>query len=77
MDIGSLRQLLESAAKKAQVENCHPHRFRRTCATLALRKGMPLELVSKMLGHANLDTTKIYLDISENDMRNAHEKYVT
>ena len=77
MDIGSLRLLLERAAKKADVENCHPHRFRRTCATLALRKGMPLELVSKMLGHANLDTTKIYLDISENDMRNAHEKYVT
>lgn len=59
------------------VENAHPHRFRRTCATLALRKGMPLELVSKMLGHENLNTTKIYLDLSNEDVKRAHERFVT
>lgn len=50
---------------------------RRTCATLALRNGMPVELVSKMLGHANLDTTKIYLDLDDESLKQAHRKYVT
>jgi site-specific recombinase XerD len=38
---------------------------------------MPLELVSKMLGHENLDTTKIYLDLSNEDVKRAHERFVT
>ena len=62
--------------KRAGVENVFPHRFRRTCATLALRRGMPLEQVSKMLGHEDLSTTQIYLDLSEEDLRMAHKKFV-
>ena len=54
----------------------HPHRFRRTSATLALRRGMPIELVSKMLGHEQLTTTQLYLDLSEDDLEAAHRKYV-
>ncbi len=77
MDIGSVRQLVSRVGQKAGVDNVHPHRFRRTCATLALQKGMPLELVSKMLGHNQLDTTKIYLTLNEEDLRYAHKKYVT
>lgn len=63
--------------KKAEVENVHPHRFRRTCATWALRKGMPVELVSLMLGHEKIETTQIYLDIDEDNLRTSHKKYVT
>jgi site-specific recombinase XerD len=62
--------------KRAGVDNVHPHRFRRTSATLALRRGMPLELVSKMLGHEQLSTTQLYLDLSEDDLEAAHRKYV-
>lgn len=58
------------------MEKTHPHRFRRTCATLALRRGMPVEQVSKMLGHAGLNTTMIYLDLSEEELEQAHKKYV-
>lgn len=54
----------------------HPHRFRKTCATMALRRGMPIEKVSKMLGHEQLDTTKIYISIDEEEMEQAHRKYV-
>ncbi len=76
MDISAVRQLVSRVGKKAGVDNVHPHRFRRTCATHALQKGMPLELVSKMLGHSQLDTTKIYLTLNEEDLRYAHKKYV-
>ena len=71
-----IRQTLQHVAAIAQVDNVHPHRFRRTCATMALQRGMPLELVSKMLGHNQLDTTKIYLTLNEEDLRQAHKKYV-
>jgi len=76
-DGNSVRQRLKKLAAKVGVDNVHPHRFRRTCATHALQRGMPLELVSKMLGHNKLDTTKIYLSINEEDLKQAHRKYVT
>ena len=72
----TVNSVCKRIAKNAGVQGAHAHRFRRTCATMALRRGMPLELVSKMLGHANIQTTQIYLDIQESDLSNAHEKYV-
>ena len=77
MDKSTAEQIMRRLGKKASIENVHPHRFRRTCATLALRKGMPLELVSKMLGHESIGTTQIYLDLAEEDLKSAHKKYVT
>ena len=62
--------------ERAGVRNVHPHRFRRTCATMALKRGMPVEQVSKMLGHEDLKTTQIYLDLDERNLEIAHEKYV-
>lgn len=61
--------------KKLDIKNCHPHRFRRTGATMALRHGMPVEKVSKILGHEDIGTTQIYLDISEEELKQAHKKY--
>ena len=75
-DKSTVENMVRNIGKRANVENVHPHRFRRTCATLALRKGMPLELVSKMLGHENVGTTQIYLDLAEDDLKQAHKKYV-
>ena len=60
----------------AGVKDCHPHRFRRTCATMALERGMPIERVSHMLGHESIETTQIYLDLNETAMHEAHRKYV-
>ena len=75
-DKGSVEHTIRNIGKRAGVENCHPHRFRRTCATFALRRGMPIEQVSKMLGHANIATTQIYLDLSEEELAQLHRKYV-
>lgn len=61
--------------KKVGVQ-AYPHKFRRTCATMALRRGMPIEQVSKMLGHEQITTTQIYLDLQEEDLEIAHKKYV-
>jgi site-specific recombinase XerD len=77
MDMGTIESKIRDIGKRAGVEKCHPHRFRRTCATMALRKGMPIELVSKMLGHENIATTQIYLDLEEADLEHSHQRYVT
>lgn len=61
--------------KACGIENCHPHLFRRTGATFALKRGMPIEQVSTILGHESIETTQIYLDISEDDVAMAHRKY--
>ena len=73
---GTIESMLRRIAKKADVEKANPHKFRRTCATLALRRGMPIEQVSKMLGHENISTTQIYLDVKDEDLKRSHEKYV-
>ena len=76
MNRDCLAQHLRKIGKRAGVENVHPHRFRRTGATFALRRGMPIEQVSKILGHESIQTTQIYLDISENELEQSHKKYV-
>lgn len=76
IDKGSIESNLRKLGRKANVEKVHPHRFRRTGATFALRRGMPIEQVSKILGHESIETTQIYLDISEQELLHAHRKYV-
>lgn len=76
MNKESINICVKRIGKRAGVENVHTHRFRRTCATMALRRGMTIELVSKMLGHEQIQTTQIYLDLREEDLKNAHEKFV-
>lgn len=75
-DKGGIEATVRKIGKRAGVENTHPHRFRRTGATFALRRGMPLEIVSKMLGHEQINTTQIYLDLSDDDLKTAHKKYM-
>ena len=60
----------------AGVKDCHPHRFRRTTATIATKKGMSLLDVQRMLGHESADTTRIYLDLDDTDLKHKHEKYL-
>ena len=74
-DLGTIESIIRNIGKKSGVENCHPHRFRRTGATMALRGGMPLIQVSKILGHEQITTTQIYLDVSDEELMQAHKKY--
>lgn len=76
MERSTIESVVRKIGKRAGVENVHPHRFRRTGATYALAQGMPLITVSKLLGHADIGVTQVYLDISDKDLEEAHRKYV-
>ena len=68
---------LRRLGRFAQIKDVHPHRFRRTAATLALNRGMPIEQVQRMLGHENIETTTLYAIASEEALKMNHKKYVT
>ena len=70
-----IEALIKRIGIAAGVENVHPHRFRRTAATDLLRRGMPIEQVSKLLGHVKLDTTQIYCTVDQESVRMSHRKY--
>lgn len=72
----TIEHIVRELGRRVGVEKVHPHRFRRTGATMALRQGMPLTTVSKLLGHESISTTQIYLDISDEELEQAHRKYV-
>ena len=57
-------------------ENIHPHKFRRTMATRAIDKGMPIEQVQQLLGHQQIDTTMKYAMVNQNNVKNSHKKYI-
>ncbi len=71
-----IEDLLHRIGQRAGVTNVHPHRFRRTCATNALNRGMPLEQVAQLLGHEKLDTTKIYCTVDQENVKMSHNKYL-
>ena len=54
----------------------HPHKFRRTLATMAIDKGMPIEQVQRLLGHVRIDTTLHYAIVNQNNVKLAHKKYL-
>lgn len=76
LEKGRIEQIFRESGRRIGIEKCHPHRFRHTMATSALRHGMPIDQVSKMLGHSQLTTTQIYAKSEESDIENAHLKYV-
>ena len=67
---------IREIGKRAGVEKCHPHRFRRTTATTALNRGMPIDQVQKMLGHTDIKTTTIYAQTDLQSVHDSHKKYV-
>lgn len=72
-----IENMIHAAGKRAGIENAHPHRIRRTAATIALRRGMPIEQVSKMLGHEDLKTTTIYASSTMEEVKQSHDKYLS
>lgn len=73
---GAIERLIRLIGQRAGVENCHPHRFRRTMACNAMKKGMPIEQIQTLLGHENIATTKIYLCIDTDNLSVEHRKYL-
>lgn len=69
-----IESLCHSLGKLARVENVHPHRFRRTFATNMMNRGMKMEELMKLMGHAKIDTTLIYCSISQENIRSSYTK---
>ena len=67
---------MRDMGKKIDVGRIHPHKFRRTLATRAIDKGMPVEQVQKLLGHAKIDTTMCYAMVNQNNVKASHRKYL-
>ncbi len=76
LSISAFEVIVRELGKRAGVSNVHPHRFRHTAATTALRRGMPIEQVQQMLGHEKIDTTLIYAKINTASLKSNHEKYL-
>lgn len=75
LQVSTYEKILRELGTRCNI-HCHPHRFRRTCATTLLNKGMPIQEVSKVLGHAKLETTLIYCEINQKQVAADHKKYM-
>lgn len=76
LSIGGVEMRLRTLGKKAQIDKVHPHKFRRTLATMAIDKGMPIEQVQKLLGHMKIDTTMHYAMVNQTNVKNSHRKFI-
>ena len=73
---GGVRHILKTIEQRAGISNVHPHRFRRTFATGLANRGMDIQEIGKLLGHANLNTTLTYVYSSEEKIRSSYLKYI-
>ena len=67
---------IEKRMRKLGHEKIHPHKFRRTMATNAIDKGMPIEQVQRLLGHVQIDTTMQYAMVNQNNVKISHRKFI-
>lgn len=67
---------LRELGKKLDLSKVHPHKFRRTLATMAIDKGMPIEQVQQLLGHQSVDTTLQYAMVNQNNVKLSHHRYI-
>ena len=76
LKIGGVETRLREFGKQLGLHNVHPHKFRRTLATMAIDKGMPIEQLQKLLGHRKIDTTLQYAMVKQSNVKIAHRKYI-
>ena len=74
--IGGIESRLREMGKKLAIQKVHPHKFRRTLATMAIDKGMPIEQLQQLLGHKRIDTTLQYAMVKQSNVKLAHKKYL-
>lgn len=74
--IGGIESRLREMGKNLEIEKVHPHKFRRTLATMAIDKGMPIEQLQKLLGHKRIDTTLQYAMVKQSNVKQAHRKFI-
>lgn len=74
--IGGIESRLREMGKQLDIQKVHPHKFRRTLATMAIDKGMPIEQLQQLLGHKRIDTTLQYAMVKQSNVKLAHKKYI-
>jgi len=74
--IGGIESRLRKLGKQLGLQKVHPHKFRRTLATMAIDKGMPIEQLQQLLGHKRIDTTLQYAMVKQSNVKIAHRKYI-
>lgn len=76
LKISGVEIRLRTLGRELSLERIHPHKFRRTMATRAIDKGMPIEQVQKILGHSQIDTTMQYVVVNQDSVKSSHRKYI-
>lgn len=76
LEISGVEIRLRKLGNDLELQRVHPHKFRRTMATKAIDKGMPIEQVQRLLGHAKIDTTLQYAMVNQNNVKLSHHKYI-
>lgn len=76
LQISGVEIRIRELGRKNNLEKIHPHKFRRTMATRAIDKGMPIEQVQKLLGHSQIDTTMQYAIVNQSNVKTSHRKYI-
>lgn len=76
LQISGVEIRLRNLGRRLGIHRVHPHKFRRTVATRAIDKGMPIEQVQSLLGHSQIDTTMHYAMVNQNNVKESHRKFV-
>ena len=76
LSIGGVESMLRELGKVLSIPKVHPHKFRRTLATTAIDKGMPIEQVQQLLGHQRIDTTLRYAMVKQQNVKQAHRRFI-
>ena len=76
LEISGIEVRLRKLGRKLDIDKVHPHKFRRTLATKAIDKGMPIEQVKTLLGHNSIETTMEYAIVNQTNVKNSHKKYI-
>ena len=77
LTISGVEVRIRKIGQRLDIPKVHPHKFRRTLATMAIDKGMPIEQVQRLLGHVRIDTTLHYAIVNQNNVKIAHKKYLS
>ena len=76
LQISGVEIRIRNLGRSLGMNKIHPHKFRRSMATRAIDKGMPIEQVQKILGHSQIDTTMQYAIVNQNNVKTSHQKYI-
>ena len=77
LKISGVEIRIRQLGRSLNLTKMHPHKFRRTMATRAIDKGMPIEQVQKILGHSQIDTTMQYAMVNQSNVKLSHKKYIS